>query len=107
MNTTEQESANRYAIADQFAQDWLLVAMNDADSYTGLMSDATFYNNTPQLSDKLREEWEQLAEQVTELVEEHIGETASLFIAQMLKGQGSLPFDIIAREALATLNETK
>jgi hypothetical protein len=35
-----------------------------------------------------------------ELVEEKISDTASLFIAQMLQGQGSTPFDIIARRVI-------
>ena len=104
---TLHDDVKRIVVADQFANDWLLVAMNDADSYSELMSDAMFYNNTPELSDKLRGEWERLAEQVTELVAEHISPTASLYIAQILQGQGSLPFDIIAREALNSYNETK
>ena len=49
------------------------------------------------LADKLRDEWETLAEQVTELVAEHISPIASLFIGQWLQGQGTLPFDLIAR----------
>lgn len=104
---TMSDEVRRVIIADQFANDWLLVAMNDADSYSELMSDAMFYNNTPELSDKLRGEWERLAEQVTELVAERISPTASLYIAQILQGQGSLPFDIIAREAIKTYEETK
>jgi hypothetical protein len=104
---TIHDDVKRIVVADQFANDWLLVAMNDADSYSELMSDVMFYNNTPELSDKLRGEWERLAEQVTELVAEHISPTTSLYIAQILQGQGSLPFDIIAREALKTYEETK
>ena len=104
---TMSDEVKRLVIADQFANDWLLVAMNDADSYSQLISDAMFYNNTPELSDKLRGEWERLAEQVTELVAEHISPTASLYISQILQGQGSLPFDIIARDALKTYEETK
>lgn len=104
---TMSDDVKRIVVADQFANDWLLVAMNDADSYSELISDAMFYNNTAELSDKLRGDWEYLAEQVTELVAEHISPTASLFIAQILQGQGSLPFDIIARDALKTYEETK
>lgn len=101
------DEVRRVIIADQFAQDWLLVAMNDADSYSELMSDASRYNSTAELSDNLRTDWERLAEMVTELVAERLSPTASLFIAQILQGQGSLPFDIIAREALKTYEETK
>jgi hypothetical protein len=104
---TMSDEVKRLVIADQFAQDWLLVAMNDADSYSELMSDASRYNSTAELSDNLRTDWERLAEMVTELVAENISPTASLFIAQILQGQGSLPFDIIARDALKTYEETK
>ena len=87
----------RLVVAEQFAEDWLLVAENDQKTYEEVMSDAQDAT-VPELSDKLREEWEILTEQVTGLVAEHISETASLFISQILQGQGSLPFDIIARE---------
>ena len=98
------ERDNRNAVAEQFANDWLLVAMNDYDSYTQMMKDAE-NADVAKLSDWYRNDWETLAEQVTELVAEHISPIASLFIAQMLQGQGSLPFDLIAREVLATKKE--
>jgi hypothetical protein len=94
----------RQVIAQQFADDFLLVAMNDYDTYNELREEAR-NNDTITLADKLREEWEGLAEQVTDLVEEKISPTASLFIAQMLKGQGQLPFDLIAREVMAQVKE--
>jgi hypothetical protein len=87
-------------MAQLFADEWLLVAMNDYDSYTSLMEEASD-SDTITLADDLREEWETLAEQVSELVAEHISPTASLFISQWLQGQGQLPFDLIAREVLA------
>jgi hypothetical protein len=95
------EQDNRVTLAEQFASEWLLVAMNDYDTYRQLMEEAE-EGNTIALADKLREEWEQLAEQVTELVAEKISPTASLFIGQWLQGQGQLPFDIIAREVMAS-----
>ena len=95
---------NRVTLAEQFAEEWLLVAMNDYDTYRQLMEDAES-GDTIALADKLREEWETLAEQVTELVEEKISPTASLFIGQWLQGQGQLPFDLIAREVIATSKE--
>jgi hypothetical protein len=98
------EQDTRQVIAQQFADDFLLVAMNDYDTYNELREKAR-NNDTITLADKLREEWELLAEQVTELVEEKISPTASLFIAQMLKGQGQLPFDLIAREVMAQMKE--
>jgi len=84
--------------ADQFANDWLMVAENDHDTCRSLISMEG--EDVVAISDELRQEWEALAEQVVELVEEKISPTASLFIAQMLKGQGSTPFDIIARRVL-------
>jgi len=97
---TMSDEVKRLVIADQFATEWLLVAENDRDSYEQLRESAREADNIVALSDVLREEWENLAEQVTELVRDRISETASLFIAQMLQGQGSLPFDIIARQTL-------
>lgn len=103
---TMSDDVKRLVVAEQFANDWLLVAMNDAESYSQLMHDAKG-TEVARLSDYYRNDWETLAEQVTELVAEHISPIASLFIAQILQGQGSLPFDIIAREAIATANEIK
>ena len=101
---TLDDSVKRIVMAQQFADEWLLVAMNDYDHYSYLMEEAS-NGDTIALSDKLREEWETLAEQVTELVEKHISPEASLFIGQWLQGQGSLPFDLIAREVVATKKE--
>ena len=94
----------RQVMAQQFADEWLLVAMNDHDTYRELMEEAE-EGDTIALADKLREEWERLAEQVTELVADKISPTASLFIGQWLQGQGQLPFDLIAREVMATKKE--
>ena len=84
--------------AEQFANDWLLVAENDYDTYRSLIEQEG--DNIATISDNLREEWEQLTEQVVELVEENISPIAGLFIAQMLQNTGSAPFDIIARRVL-------
>ena len=92
------ETTIRNTVAEQFANNWLLVAENDYETYRELLEIEG--DNVATISDKLREEWEYLAEQVTELVEREISPTASLFIAQMLQGQGSLPFDLIARRVL-------
>lgn len=91
--------------AEQFANDWLLVAENDYDTYRSLIEQEG--DNIATISDNLREEWEQLTEQVVELVEENISPTAGLFIAQMLQGQGSYPFDIIARRVLEMKEEVR
>lgn len=94
---TLDDSVKRIVLAEQFAEDFLLVADNDYEMYLGLKADAESLEMV-ELSDSLRNEWEILAEQVTELVKEKISDTAGLMIAQLLQGQGSLPFDLIAKE---------
>lgn len=91
--------------AEQFANDWLLVAENDYDTYRSLLEQKG--DSVSAISDNLREEWEQLAGQVVELVEENISPIAGLFIAQMLQGQGSRPFDLIARRVLEMKAEVR
>ena len=95
---TLHDDVKRIVIAEQFKDDFLLVMMNDYDAYTELMDDTKNSDGIAQLSDTLRNEWETLAEQVTELVTEQISEIAGLLIAQIIKGQGSLPFDLIAKQ---------
>jgi len=95
---TLHEDVIRIVVAEQFKQDFLLVMENDYEAYTELMADTKASEGIVQLSDKLREEWETLAEQVTELVTEQISEIAGLLIAQIIQGQGSLPFDLIAKQ---------
>ena len=102
---TVSDMAKRFIIAEQFASEWLLVAENDQETYTELMREAREAQGVADLSNKLSDEWETLAEQVSDLVRDKISETASLFIAQILQGQGSLPFDIIARQTLDNLNK--
>jgi hypothetical protein len=92
------EDVKRIVIAEQFKDDFLLVMMNDYDAYTELMDDTKNSESVIQLSDTLRGEWETLAEQVTEIVTEQISEIAGLLISQLIKGQGSLPFDLIAKQ---------
>lgn len=100
---TLHDDVKRLVVADQFASDWLLVAMNDFPQYSLLVEEAkSAQGSVSRLSDSLRNDWEALAAQVVELVENQISPTASLFIAQILQGQGSLPFDLIAREVLKT-----
>jgi hypothetical protein len=92
------EDVKRIVIAEQFKQDFLLVMENDYEAYTELMADVKNTEGIVQLSDTLRGEWETLAEQVTEIVTEQVSEIAGLLIAQLLQGQGSLPFDLIAKQ---------
>jgi hypothetical protein len=95
---TLHDDVKRLVIAEQFKEDFLLVMLNDYDAYTELMADVKSTEGIVQLSDTLRGEYETLAEQVTELVTEQISEIAGLLIAQLLQGQGSLPFDLIAKQ---------
>jgi hypothetical protein len=85
-------------IAAQFKDDYLLVMENNQESHTELMASVKDTEGMVELSDKLRDEWETLAEQITELVTEQISEIAGSLIAQLLQGQGTLPFDLIAKE---------
>ena len=98
LDEVQLQGHNRKIIAEQFAEDFLLVMLNDYDAYTELINDTKASDSVVQLSDTLRGEWETLAEQVTELVTEQISEIAGLLIAQLLQGQGSLPFDLIAKQ---------
>ena len=95
---TLHDDVKRIVIAEQFKEDFLLVMLNDYEAYSELMDDTKSSDSLVQLSDTLRVEWETLAEQVTELVTEQISEIAGLLIAQLLQGQGSLPFDLIAKQ---------
>lgn len=96
---------NRTIIAQEFADDFLLVMLNDYDAYTELMADTNNSESMVELSDKLREEYETLTAQIVELVEDKVSPIASLLIAQLLQGQGSLPFDLIAKQLRADANE--
>ena len=88
----------RDIIAEQFAQDFLLVMMNDYEAYSELMDDTRKSESMVELSEKLREEYETLTAQIVELVEDKVSPIASLLMAQLLQGQGSLPFDLIAKQ---------
>lgn len=106
MNAEETE---RDVLAHHFASEWLLVTDNEAELNERLNDSAkeAIESETPvaALGDQLREEWETLAEQVKELVTEHISDVAGLYIGQMLQGWGSYPFDIIARQAIERVKE--
>ena len=111
MSTTTETASD--VLAHQFANDWLLVTENTREQAEELYANAReiieseIESPVLILSDKLREEWETLAEQVKDLVTEQISETAGLYIAQMLQGWGSYPFDIIARQTIERVKESK
>lgn len=89
------EINTRDIVAEQFAEDYLLIAMNDYDTYTELSAKREL--NTASLSKVLQDEWEELIEQVSDLVTKNISPIASDFILQILNSNGSLPFDKIAK----------
>lgn len=89
---------DRDVIAAQFAEDFLLVMLNDYEAYSELMEDTKKSESMVELSDKLREEYETLTEQIVEIVEDKVSPIASLLIAQLIQGQGSYPFDLIAKQ---------
>jgi hypothetical protein len=89
------EVNTRDIVAEQFADDYLLIAMNDYETYSELSSKREL--NTASLSKVLEEEWEELLQQVSDLVTRDISPIASDFILQMLSNNGSLPFDKIAK----------
>ena len=95
---TLHDDVKRLVIAEQFADDFWLVMQNDYEAYTEIMAETKASDSIVELSDLLRGDWETLAEQVTELVTEQISEIAGLLISQLIKGQGSLPFDLIAKQ---------
>lgn len=92
------DSVKRIIIAEQFSNDFTLVMLNDYEAYTELMADTKNSESMAELSDKLREEYETLTAQIVELVEDKVSPIASLLMAQLLQGQGSLPFDLIAKQ---------
>jgi hypothetical protein len=95
---TLHDDVKRIVIAEQFADDFWLVMQNDYEAYTEIMAETKASDSLVELSELLREDWETLAEQVTQLVTENISEIAGLLIAQIIQGQGSLPFDLIAKQ---------
>lgn len=100
-------------LAENFANEWLVVTENTREQAEQLYESAREIiesgSETPvaELSDKLRDEWETLAEQIKDLTDEHISETAGLYVAQMLQGWGSYAFDIIARQVIEQVREGK
>lgn len=93
-----------YTPAQQFCFDYLMVADNDFEMYQDLVEKARICS-LRELSEDMQNEYECLAEQVCELVEEKISPTASLLMAQLLKGWGSKPFDLIAGQLKERVGE--
>jgi hypothetical protein len=91
----------------QFADDYLMVVENDREGWDEITQEARRVGyNMPKLSDSIREQYEQLASQVIENVEEDVTEFGANVLRQILLSWGSSPFDIIAREVIARDKET-
>ncbi len=96
---TLSDDVKRIIQAEQFAEDFLLVAENDFGMYSDLRQEAEGAT-VSQLSDQVRSNYEDLTEQVCQLIAKNLGSSARDLIAQILMGQGSLPFDVIARRVM-------
>jgi predicted nucleic acid-binding OB-fold protein len=93
--------------SEQFAIDYLLVVENDREAWDEVTQEARRVDyNMPQLSDSIREQFEQLASQVIENSEEELTEFGTNVLRQILLCLGSSPFDLIAREVIARDKET-
>lgn len=83
--------------SQQFAEDYLLVMMNDQDAYNEIMSQSKELE-TYELAEWLRDEYEEVMDQVSRTAEDKISEISSLLVRQLLLGWGIEPFIIIARD---------
>jgi hypothetical protein len=102
MNTIETQGAR-----DLFASDYLLIADNDATAY-GLLGKLAKVAGVVELSDTMREHYEQLCERVFDLMANKgagFSEFERGLIMQLLAGWGSDVFDTIARELKARASE--
>lgn len=97
---------NKSAI-QQFADDYILVVENDREAWDEITQEARRVDySMPLLSDSIKEQFEQLATQVIENVEEDTTEFGTNLLRQILIGWGSSTFDIIAREVIARDKES-
>lgn len=86
----------------QFADDYILVVENDREAWDEITQEARRVDyNMPQLSDSIKEQFENLVAQVIENSEEELTEFGGNVLRQLLIGWGSSTFDIIAREVIA------
>ena len=93
-------------VADNFANDYILVTENDFDTYTAIMdTDELKAENASGLSDRLREEFEEYISQVVAREKQAGHEEGADLIAQLLIGWGASTFDIIARHYLTLKTE--
>ena len=93
-------------VAEQFANDWLLVIENDRDCWTQLIDDAKSMDlNVISLTAYLREEWDVLIDQMETQVSK-VSDVACLLLRQMLV-MGDRPFELIARYVIERIKESE
>ena len=94
-------------LAEQFANDWLLVIENDQDSWNQLVDDVKSMGcDSIATTAYLREEWDVLVDQMADAVEDKVSEIASLLLRQMLV-TGDYPFQLIANHVISSIKETE
>jgi len=95
-------------IAEQFANDWLLVIENDQDSWNQLVEDVKSMDLNPvSTTAYLREEWDVLVDQMADAVEEKVSAIGALLLRQTLAGMGDYPFQLIANHVISSIKETE
>ena len=91
-------------VAEQFANDWLLVIENDRESYEQLVEDVKSMDlNVISVTAYLREEWDVLIDQMETEVS-RISDVACLLLRQMLV-MGDRPFELIANHVISAVKE--
>ena len=93
-------------VAEQFANDWLLVVENDHEMWTQLVDDVKELDyNVIATTTYLREEWDVLVDQMETQVSK-ISDVAGLLLRQMLV-MGDRPFELIARYVIERVKEVE
>ena len=92
-------------IAEQFANDWLLVIENDQDSWNQLVEDVKSMEcDLIATTAYLREEWDVLVDQMASAVEDEVSEIGALLLRQMLV-TGDYAFQLIANQVISSIKE--
>ena len=94
-------------VAEQFANDWLLVIENDQESWTQLIEDVKSMDcDLIATTAYLREEWDVLVDQMASAVEDKVSEIGALLLRQMLL-TGDYAFQLIANHVISSIKETE
>jgi hypothetical protein len=95
-------------VANQFANDWLLVIENDQDSWNQLVDEVKNKNcDLIATTAYLREEWDTLIDQMADAVEAKVSEIGALLLRQMLAGYGDYAHQLIANHVISSITETE